>query len=437
MKLEDFIMICICDYAGQVRGKGFPACERDSRIGSGIGLAPTNLMITAFGDIVETPWGSRGELIMMPDPATEVTVDLGDERPPERFLIADILELDGSPWRCCPRSWLKSGLQALADETGLRLYAAFEHEFHYSGAGQRLGDAYLLDSIRLQGTFAHALLHAMRDNGIEPDTFLPEYGPQQFEVTCKPALGLKSADQAVQLREITRAVARAYGHKATFSPVMAEGAVGNGVHIHFSFQDADGNPVGYDPDTKHGMAETAGQFVAGVLRDMSALVALTAPSLVSYERLQPNRWSATYNNLGDRDREAGIRLCALPDLPAYDPIKTFNFEYRAADAAASPYLALGALVWAGLQGIRDKLPLPEPTDSDPDQLPEAEKQRRGLARLPQSLPDALAALQASDRARSWLGDALLDAYLTHKRSEITLMENLSAAEQIERYVAAY
>jgi glutamine synthetase len=437
MKREDLIMICICDYAGQVRGKGFPGAERKQRLRSGIGLAPTNLMITAFGDIVETPWGPRGELIMMPDPETEVTVDLGDERPPERFLIADILQLDGRPWPCCPRGWLKSGLRALADETGLRICAAFEHEFHYSGAAQRLGDAYLLDSIRLQGTFAHTLMHAMRENGIIPDSFLPEYGPQQFEVTCKPALGLAAADQAVQLREITRAVARAHGHKATFSPVMAEGAVGNGVHIHFSFQDADGQPLGYDPSAPNGVSKAAGHFVAGVLRDMPALVALTAPSMVSYERLQPNRWSATYNNLGDRDREAGIRLCALPELPACDPARTFNLEYRAADAAASPYIALGALAWAGLQGVRDQLPLTKPTDGDPKKLSDTERKARGIERLPRSLPEALAALQASERARRWLGEEFLEAYVTHKRSEITLLENLTMEEQIARYVAAY
>ncbi len=436
MKLAELIMVCICDYAGQVRGKGFPAAELAGRLKSGIGLAPTNLMITAFGDIVDTPWGARGELLMMPDQSTEVVVEL-DDSPPERFFLADLVELDGEPWNCCPRDWLKRGLEALRAEAGILLNTAFEHEFHYSGAEPRLGDAYLLDSIRLQGHFANALFHAMAQNGIEPDSFLPEYGPQQFEVTCKPALGLRAADDAVRLREITRSIARAFGHRATFSPVMAEGAVGNGVHVHFSLQDENGRAVGFDAGAAYGMSDRAASFIAGILREMPALVALTAPSAVSYERLQPNRWSASYNNLADRDREAGIRICPLPMLPGSDPAQSFNFEYRAADAAACPYLVFGALVWAGLEGIRDKLPRPEPTVGDPGALTAAARKKRGLVRLPQSLPEALALFENSARVKSWMGDEFLSAYITHKKSELQLLEGLTLKQQIDRYVQAY
>ncbi len=437
MKLANLVMVCISDYAGQVRGKGFPEKAYEERLAKGMGLAPTNLMITAFGDIVDSPWGPRGELIMMPDPQTEVSIELGGERLPERFLLADLLELDGSPWPCCPRGWLKRGLDALRDEAGLHLKSAFEHEFHYSGAEMRSGAAYLLDSVRSLGSFPQALLHALDANGIEPDSFLPEYAPQQFEVTCAPAPGVAAADRAVRLREITRSVARAQGHKATFAPVMGPGGVGNGVHVHFSLEDESGAAVSYDPQRPLGIGEAAGRFLAGILRDMPALVALTAPSLVSYERLQPNRWSASYNNLADKDREAGIRICPLSKLGSGDPAKSFNFEYRAADAAASPYLALGALVWAGLQGIRDGLVLPAPTDGDPGLLSEEERDERGLERLPQSLEQALALFEASERIRHWMGEEFRDAYLTNKRSEIKLVGHLEPDEQIARYVETY
>lgn len=436
-KPDDIVMICICDYAGQVKGKGFRGKDLKSRLRSGIGLAPSNLMITAFGQIVDTPWGPRGEVIMMPAPETEVTVEHGPDRPRERFLLASLVELDGEPWPCCPRSWLKQGLDTLEAETGLRLKSAFEHEFHYSGAARRLGDAYSLDAMRLQGAFAQLLMQALDENGIAPELVLPEYGPQQFEVTCRPALGIKSADDAVRLREITRSIARAQGQKATFSPVMGAGAVGNGVHVHFSLEDKSGRPVTLDPKRPHQVGEMAAHFTAGILARMPALVALTAPSAVSYERLQPHRWSAGYNNLADKDREAGVRICPLSKLPGSGPHKSFNLEYRAADAAANPYLTLGALVWAGLQGIRDRLPLPSATEGDPSLLSQAERKRRGLRRLPASLAEALEELGKDKHVGGWMGEEFLNAYLIHKRSELKLLKDLDLTEQIKRYVEAY
>lgn len=436
MKQADFVMICVNDYGGQMRGKGFPAWELGTRLHTGMGIAPTSMMITTFGDIIDTPWGPRGELLMMPDPETEVSITL-DDGPPERFVIADLIHLDGTPWAGCPRTWARRALQALEQDAGVVLKSAFEHEFHYSGAEQRLGDAYLLDGMRVCGDFPTALLQALAESGIEPESFMPEYGPQQFEVTCKPALGLASADRAVKLREIVRAIARHYGHKATFSPVMANGAVGNGTHIHFSLQDTGHNPISYDATRPDAIGEKAGQFLAGILRDMPAIVALTAPSVVSYERMKPDRWSPTYSNLGDKDREAGLRLCPIATFPGCDPEVQCNFEYRACDAAASPYLALGALVWAGLGGIRDKLPVPRTTTDDPEKLSKGERAQRGIVRLPQSLPEALDNLSASERAKSWMGETLMEAYLVHKRSELKLLEGLSPDEQVERYTQAY
>ena len=437
VETEDLVMLCICDYSGQVRGKGFPASELPARLKSGMGLAPTNLMINAFGEIGDSPWGPRGELIMLPDPTTKVRVDFGESRPSEQFFLADITELDGTPWTCCPRGWLARGLQALWDEFGLTIKAAFEHEFHYSGAEARLGDSYLLDAIRLQDSFAQTLMPALRANGIEPDTFLPEYGPQQYEVTCKPSLGLTAADDAVKLREITRAVARYHGHKATFSPIMAQGAIGNGVHVHFCPLDQDGTPVCFDACATLGISATAEYFIEGILSEMPALLALTAPSVISYERLQPNQWSATYNNLGNLDREAGIRLCPISSLPDSNPAEDFNFEYRAADAAANPYMVLGVLVWAGLRGLREEAPLRKLTDRDPGDMSAAERKSQGLVRLPQCLSDALEFFAESTLLEKSMGAEFRDAYLMHKRSEISFLEDYTSEARITRYVNAY
>lgn len=438
LNIEDWLMLCISDYAGQCRGKGVPLGERGHRYAQGMGLAPTSLMISAFGQISASPWGPRGELLQIPDPETEVFLPaMGEDGSAERFVLCDIVDLKGSPWECCPRLWLARGLETLKKEFGLELRSAFEHEFHYTGASGRLGDSYLLDGMRLQGKFLGLLMAAMRSNGIEPECIMPEYGESQFEVTMKPASGVRSADNAVRFREIARAIARGLGQRVSFAPVLAPNVVGNGVHVHFSLEENPHKPISYDPRKPHSISAQAAAFVAGILANMRELLALTAPSVVSYERLQPNRWSATWNNLGLLDREAGVRLSPISLRPDSNPAKNTNFEYRASDAAANPYLVLGALVYAGIEGLRKKMKLPIPTNKDPESMKKPELKRHGLQRLPKSLEEALSTLESSKLMKAAMGKEFLNAYLVHKRGEISQLEGLELDEICRRYSEAY
>ena len=198
-------MACYSDFAGQVRGKGFPARELEERWEKGVGWTPTNIMINCFGVIPATPWGASGDLLLRPDPAGDATLDFGDGTVAERFILGYVDELDGAPWACCPRHYLAEALADLEREFGLRLRVAFEHEFTCLGFAPRLGAAYGLESIRQIGDLPEVILAALDRAGLEPDTFLPEYAPGQYEVTVRPALGLEAADRAVKLRQIVRA----------------------------------------------------------------------------------------------------------------------------------------------------------------------------------------------------------------------------------------
>jgi glutamine synthetase len=430
-------MFCYCDIAGQVRGKGFPVSQLPKRLQKGIGWTPTNIMLTAFGPIAASAWGPFGDLVLLPDPSTEVHVDFGEEHPREHFFLGDVLQTDGKPWECCPRTFLKQALDDLEREAGLRLLSAFEHEFYYEGAEERLGSAYNLDAMRRHGIFGEVLTAALRMAGVEPESYLPEYGPRQYEVTCAPALGATAADRAVVIREIARATARSLGHHLSFSPAVTPDVVGNGVHIHMSLLDREGRPVAYDANNLHGLSAVAGRFVAGILHHARALCALTAPSVISYLRLMPHRWSAAWSNLGYRDREACVRICPVNDAPGAPIASQFNVEFRAADATASPYLALGALVRAGLDGLRQELHPPVITVTDPGTLGEEERKRCRIVRLPQSLEEALDALVEDPVAKGWFPEALFDAYLRHKQCELGLMTDLDSAARCSRYKEAY
>lgn len=436
MKRTPFVMVVYSDFAGQVRGKGFPAAELPGRWYQGVGWTPTNIMINCFGAIPATPFGPHGDLMLVPDPDCQVLVDFEDGSAPEHFILGDVLEMDRTPWACCPRNYLKQAIDRLRDDHGLHLRVAFEHEFFHGGVQARPGGAYGLDAVRRAGDFPHALLAALDAAKLEPETFLPEYGPCQLEVTVRPALALEAADRAVKLRQLAQALAWRQGSWVSFSPVVTPGIVGNGVHIHFSLETVAGQPLSHDPAAPDGIGDLASRFLAGIIAHGPALSALTAPSVLSYERLKPNSWSTHVTNIGHRDREAFIRICPVSDVPGADVSKSFNFEYRAADGAASPYLALGGLIRAGLDGLARGECAPAATQEGAGALSPQEWQQRQIRPLPAYLAAALDALE-QDGAVLMENTVMRGAYIMHKRGEIAHVQGLDVPALAALYARVY
>ena len=424
MLREELVFVATCDISGHVRGKGVPARDIEARRRKGVGWTHSNLMMSAFGPIWETPFGTSGDLMIVPDAGAEVRVDFEDSSVPERFFLGDLRTTDGAPWECCPREFLRRAVAALDQAAGVTVTAAFEHEFVYTGIDDRPGHAYGLGAFRRQGSFGGAFIAALRAAGAVPDSFLPEYGARQFEVTVAPAPATTAADHAVVTREMARATAHRLGARAVFSPMPAPEGVGNGVHIHMSLNDGSGAPITYAPDQPMGLGTLAQHFCAGILEHLPAICAVTAPSPVSYLRLTPNRWAPTAIDLQSQDRGAALRVC--PVFAASNPAETarqFNVEFRVADAAASPYLALGAVLFAGADGISRALPLHPPSASPPS--------------LPRRLSEALDTLAASEAVGSWFGPVFLDAYLCFKRAEAERAKGLDPAELCARYAEVY
>jgi glutamine synthetase len=153
-------------------------------------------------------------------------------------------------------------------------------------------------------------------------------------------------------------------------------------------------------------------------------VALTCASVNSYRRLAPQMWSSAYTIWGMDNREAAVRICS-PMLG--DPGGSVNLELKPSDSSANPYLALGAVMHAGLDGIRRKLDPGEAVNVDPATLSDAERQAAGARRLPDSLDAALNALAADDLLMEALGPLRRTAYLAVKRSEATAFAGADVA----------
>ncbi len=421
---EELIFVATCDISGHARGKGFPAHELPARLKKGVGWTGSNLMMSPQGPIWDTPFGTAGDLMIVPDPEAEVRVDFGDGSAVEHFFLGDICTTDGTAWECCPRDFLRRAVAELETVAGLRLHAAFEQEFVYTGTADRPGDAYALGAFRRQGNFGESFVAALRMAGPVPDTLLAEYGARQLEVTVQPQPALTAADHAVITREMARATAHRLGHRVSFSPKPDPDGVGNGVHIHMSLWDGAGRPATHAPGEPFDLSPPAQHFFAGILHHMPAICAVTAPSPVSYLRLVPNRWAPTLIDLVRQDRGACLRIC--PVFAAATPEEhshQFHVEFRAADAAASPYLALGAVIFAGTDGIRRSLPLPA-TGAAPPALPHA-------------IGTALDRLAASEAAAQWFGHTHFDAYLRFKRVEAEKVAEFSHSDLCGHYFEIY
>lgn len=434
---EPLVMICSPDFSGHTRGKSFPLADIENRRAKGVGWVPTNVQVTTFNNIADTPFGSCGDLLMIPDPEMEIRIDFGDGSPVEHFFLGNVHQTDGKPWECCVRGRLIHALDQLKTETGLNLQSAFELEFQFLDDAPDYGPGFGLTGFREKKAFGEVYLGALRQAGVAPDSFLREWGGRQYEVTMHPQLGVRGADHALLIRELARATAQRLSDPVTFTPLQDPNGVGNGVHIHMSFVDDDGRSKTYDPGGNGGLGKIAGHFVAGILHHLPDITALTAPSVVSYLRLTPHRWSAAFNNLGYRDREAAVRICPVADLPDMDVAKQFNFEFRASDSAASPHLQLAAVIYAGLDGIRNEMSPPEPTEDDLSLLSPSELEGRGFRRLPETLPAALELFAASDAVKSWFGELFVDVYVKHKQGEMAFLDGMTPEQVCRAYGEVY
>jgi glutamine synthetase len=420
MQREEIVFAGTSDLSGHFRGKSFPVADLAARLERGVGLAPSNIFLSAFGPIQVTTFGTRGEVFLIPDPSTRVMVPF-EGSTAEHFYIGDIKTAEGGPWDFCPRHVLRRALRRLDEDTGLKLFATFEQEFTYTGASEQPWQPYTLDAYRRQGSYGEVLLAALRQARVIPDSFLSEYGPRQFEVTSAPAVGLRAADNAVITREIAQAVAYRFDQRVSFTPMPTPSGTSNGTHIHWSFVDRDDQPVLYDERRPWQLSALGNSFIAGILHFLPALCAVTAPSVPSYYRLRPNHWAPVCADAAPLDRGAALRICPVSASDPAQRARQFNLEFRVADATASPYLALAMLVQAGLDGVREKR---EIASSDP-------------CALPTSLAAALLQLEGTPAAAHWMGSDLLAAYLKFKRAEIKGLENLDETEICRRYADAY
>jgi glutamine synthetase len=256
---------------------------------------------------------------------------------------------------------------------------------------------------------------ALKAQGMGLAVYYPEYGPGQQELVIEHGTGVAAPDDYVRFKETVAAVADEHGLGATFRPKPFPQLPGSGCHTHFSLWQ-DGENVLYDPDEdgRYPLSERGRHFAGGILEHAPALLALSAPTVESYDRLAPGMWSSAYVCWGHDNREAAVRV---PSVESGNPEATTRIEFKPVDNTVNPYLVQFGLLAAGLDGIERELDPGEPLDRDPGTLDDDEREARGYERFPTTLAEAVDALDGDDALRAAMGDALVGSYVQVKRSE--------------------
>src|SRR5712692_9536456 len=425
-----------CGNDGVIRGKACHTRFLPSYLESGIGLTVAMQSFNMLDQLVaEGSFGPVGEIRLTPDPATFAVLPYA---PHAARLLCDMTTLEGAPWEACPRSFLKRMIERAATQ-GFVLRAAFENEFTL--ARRENGQYVPLDHSPCFSTIGMDsaapvmtdVIDALVAQSVFPEHYYAELGPGQQELPVRFADALRAADNQITVRDTARGVAARHGLLASFAPKPFPDEAGNGAHIHLSLWRPTGNAF-HDPKGRYGLSEAGFAFIGGVLAHLPALVALTAPTVNSYRRLQPRFWSSAYTAWGPDNREAAVRV---PSKRRGLEMESTNLEFKPCDPSNNPYLALGSLLAAGLDGMQRKLDPGEPTLVDPDTLSETERQQRGIRRLPTSLAEALDALERDEVLRAALGDTLAREYIVVKRSEVRAFEGKDVTFEIEQHFYKY
>jgi len=406
-----------CGNDGTVRAKASGRHGLRARLESGIGLTVAMQAMNSLDQLQPVEGlGPVGEVRLVPDLDTFRVLPYA---PRTGGALVDLVGLDGAPAPECPRSFLKRMTTRLAERGPARLEVAFENEFTLAlpvgGGFAALDSSLCFSTIGMTAAQAYvdALADALEQQGIHLEQYYAELGHGQQEISTAHAPALRSADAQVLVRETIRGVAAQHGLVASLAPKPWPDAAGNGGHIHFSLWEGERNRF-HDASRDDRLSDEARSFVAGVLAHLPGLCGLTAPSFNSYRRIVPQYWAGAFTCWGHDNREAPLRV---PSVFRGLEEGSTNVELKAADSSANPYLALGGLVAAGLDGLERGLEPPDPVEVDPATIAEEERARRGIARLPATQQEALNALEADEVLTAALGAVLARSYLAVRRSE--------------------
>ncbi len=410
----DVIRVSYPDLIGVDRGRDVLIDELASVMGHGIAFCRAVYHTSPMGDVVPVQGGIESglpDISARPDLTTLTTLPW---EPGAAWCLADTTVLGGTAAEESPREVARR-VSAKLSELGVSAVIGPELEFYLleqdaastTGWGRyadQPGNVYVVGRKGDPKGMLLTMLRYMRDASLQVTAANHEFSPGQFEINLNHSDLLDAADRAFRMKSAVQEIARHEGMLATFmaKPFNDEG--GSGFHLHISLVDSDGTNVFGDPEGQDGLSAIGRAAIAGVLAHAPALAAILNPTINSYKRFGPDTLAPWLIDWGLDNRSAMVRIPPERGGAA-------RMEVRLGDATANPYLAMAAVSAAIYLGVRDKLEPAAPLEGygyDPESAP----------MLPQSLPEALDALEADTALAQVVGEFFVNSFLTYKRNEV-------------------
>ena len=424
------IRLWFTDILGNLKSFAISPAEMENALGDGMTFDGSS--IDGFSRIQEA------DVLAIPDPDTFEVLPWGDPKTPEARVFCDIHNLDGTPFEGDPRQVLRRHVRAAHDD-GFTFYVAPDIEFFYFAPpepGQRPrpvdeGGFFDLTTNDITGSLRKQTIRTLEAMGIPVEYSFHEDAPSQQEIDLRHTDALSMADSVMTFRVVVREVAAANGLHATFMPKPMEGVQGSGMHIHLSLFRGDDN-VFYDAGDEYFLSPLAKSFMAGLLRHANEITAITNQTVNSYKRLVPGFEAPVHISWARNNRNGLIRV---PIAKRGNPTAT-RIEYRSPDPGCNPYLAFSVILAAGMKGVSDGYDLPVEADANLFEIGDDVLAKLGIEQLPQSLSEALRAMEGSELVHDALGEHIFEWFLRNKRTEWRSFKTHVSTFEIDRYLRA-
>lgn len=353
-------------------------------------------------------------------------------------LICDVYTPDGKPFEGNPRWILKKTIKE-ANEMGYRFDVGPECEFflfhtddnglpttlsHEKAGYFDLGPNDLGENIRRD------MVLTLEDMGFEIEASHHEVAPAQHEIDFKYDEVLKTADNIQTFKMTVKTIAKRHGLYATFMPKPKFGISGSGMHINMSLATEEGKNIFADENGKIGLSDDAYHFIAGIMKHARGMSAITNPLVNSYKRLVPGYEAPVYIAWSAKNRSPLIRI------PASRGNGT-RVELRNPDPTANPYLVLALCLAAGLDGIKNKIEVPESVDCNIYEMTPGERRAAGIENMPADLKEAVDCLVADEFLCSVLGEHITTKYVEAKMKEWENYTTRVSQWEIDEYLYKY
>lgn len=334
-------------------------------------------------------------------------------------LICDVYTTKHVPYEGDPRYILKRNLAHLKDYGFDKFNVGVEPEFflfkldkegHPTMEFSDRGGYFDLSPIDGSEDVRRDIVLELEKMGFEMEVSHHEVAFGQHEINFHFDNALEACDNIQTFKVLVKNVARRHGFHATFMPKPIQGINGSGMHSNVSLSDASGNNLFYDPNTENQLSQTALRFIAGVMKHAQEFALVTNPIVNSYKRLVPGYEAPCYISWSDANRSTMIRIPAARG-------KATRIEVRSVDPSANPYLAMSALLAAGLDGIKLEIDGISPVKKNLFKMSEVERKRLGIKNLPESLKEAIEFFSNSQLMRETIGEELFSKLIEAKTKE--------------------